>query len=226
MRVVVVEDNRLFRETLAESLPARGVEVVGQAGDLDGAIAEIDRTAPDVALLDIRLPPTLTDEGIRIAEHVRARYPEVGLLLMSDHAEVAYAERLLNLQENSTAVGYLLKQRVGRLADVVDAIRRIAAGEVIIDPFIIDRLMSRKRSVDPLEALTAYERRVLSLVAEGHSNLGIAQHLDVRISTVEKHLTSITAKLRLSPLDSRDRRTVNLRVLAVLTFLRSNTPRR
>ena len=221
MRVVIVEDHGLFREPLTESLPGRGVEVVGTATDLDGAVAEIDRSAPDVALLDIRLPPTFADEGLRVAEHVRARYPEVGLLLLSTHAEVAYVQRLLNLQENSHAVGYLLKERVGRLSEVVDAIRRVATGEVIIDPYLIDQLMARKRITDPLEALTAYERRVLGLVAEGRSNLSIAQQLDVKISTVEKHLASITTKLGLSTLANVDRRAVNVRVLAVLTFLRS-----
>jgi DNA-binding NarL/FixJ family response regulator len=221
VRVVIVEDHGLFREALTESLPGRGVEVVGTATDHGGAIAEIDRSAPDVVLLDIRLPPNFADEGLRVAEHVRARYPEVGLLLLSTHAEVAYAERLLNLQENSHGVGYLLKERVGQLSEIVDAVRRVAAGEVIIDPSLIDRLMARKRIIDPLETLTAYERRVLGLVAEGRSNLGIAQQLDVKISTVEKHLASITAKLGLSSLTNADRRGVNVRVLAVLTFLRS-----
>jgi DNA-binding NarL/FixJ family response regulator len=221
MRVVVVEDNGMLRDALTESLPGRGIDVVGQAGDVATAIAEIDRSAPDVALLDIRLPPSFTDEGLRVAEHVRARYPDVGLLVLSTHAELAYAERLLSLQENSHAVGYLLKDRVGRLLELTDAIQRVAAGEVILDPTIIDRLMARRRVVDPLESLTPHERRVLGLVAEGRSNLGIAQQLGVKISTVEKHLALITAKLGLSSLDNPDRRTVNVRVLAVLTFMRS-----
>ncbi|GAB3236640.1 response regulator transcription factor [Kineococcus gypseus] len=223
MRVVIVEDHGWLREALAEALPGRGVEVVGQAGDSTSALAVIDRTAPDVALLDIRLPPTFSDEGLRIAESVRGRYPQVGLLVLSSHAEVAIAERLVNLQDDPYAIGYLLKERVGDLGEVVDAVHRVAAGEVVIDPSIVARLMSRRRTVDPLETLTPYERRVLGLVAEGRSNLGIARHLGIQISTVEKHLTSITGKLGLPQLEAQDRRTVNVRVLAALAFLRSST---
>jgi DNA-binding NarL/FixJ family response regulator len=221
MRVVIVEDHGWLREALAEALPGRGVEVVGTAGDAGAALDVVDRVAPDVAILDIRLPPTYTDEGLRVAEILRDRYPEVGLLILSTHADAAFAERLLNLHEDARAVGYLLKERVGDLGEVVAALGRIAAGEVVVDPLIITRLMSRRRARDPLEALTPYERRVLALVAEGRSNLGIAQELGVQISTVEKHLTNITSKLGLPGAEGQDRRKLNVRVLAALTFLRS-----
>ena len=221
VRVVVVEDHGLFRETLVGSLPGRGGEVVGEAEDIKSALTEIDRAAPDVALLDIRLSPGRGDEGLQLAEILRRSYPDVGLLMLSDYSEIDYVERLLSLEEKSHAIGYLLKQRVGRLAEVVDAIHRVGAGEVIIDSMLIDQLMARKRRVDPLEALTPYERRVLALVAQGRSNLGIAQQLQTKISSVEKHLVSITSKLQLAPLGNVDRRAVNVRVLAVLAFLRS-----
>jgi DNA-binding NarL/FixJ family response regulator len=146
----------------------------------------------------------------------------VGLLVLSAHAEVAYAERLLNLEERSRSIGYLLKDRVGNVDELVDALNRVTSGEVVIDPSIIDRLMKRRRWQDPLDALSPHERRVLSLVAEGRSNLGIAQRLGVKISTVEKKLADITAKLGLPASNGLDRRDANVRVLATLTFLRSS----
>jgi DNA-binding NarL/FixJ family response regulator len=223
MRIVIVEDHGWLLDALAEALPGRGIEVVGRARDPQEALEAIDAAAPDVAVLDIRLPPTFTDEGLQIAELLRNRYPDVGLLLLSTYAEVAYAERLLNMQEETHAVGYLLKERVGNLGEVVDAIRRVSTGEVVIDRHIIDRLMSRRRATDPLAPLTPHERRILALVAEGRSNLGIAQQLECQISTVEKHLTGITTKLGLTSMSTQDRRTVNVRVLATLTFLRSSS---
>jgi DNA-binding NarL/FixJ family response regulator len=194
--------------------------VVGRARDGAGALQEVDAGAPDVTLLDIRLPPDYTDEGIRTAEAIRARYPDVGLLVLSSFAELSFAERLLNLDDSSRAVGYLLKDRVGNLTQLVDAMTRVAAGEVVIDSSIIDRLMLRRRHGDPLGGLTAQERRILALVAEGRSNLGIAQQLGCRISTVEKHLTVITDKLGLPAVGDEGRPGVNVRVLAALTFLR------
>ncbi len=222
MRVVIVEDEQLFLNAIAEALHSRSINVAARATGLEEALQAVNESAPDAVLLDIKLPPTFTDEGLRVAEELRRRYPDVGLLVLSAHAEVAYAERLLNLEDRSRSVGYLLKDRVGNVDELVDALNRVTAGEVVIDPSIIDRLMARRRRHDPLDALSPHERRVLSLVAEGRSNLNIAQHLGVKISTVEKHLSEITAKLGLLAISGRDRRDANVRVLATLEFLRSS----
>ena len=219
MRVAIVEDEPLFLDALATSLASQQVDVVARARHADEALALIDHTAPDVALLDIRLPPGFTDEGLRLAERVRATYPSVGLLVLSSYAEAAYAERLISMEQDTAAVGYLLKERVGDVAELLDALHRVAAGDVVVDPYVITRLMSRRRRHDPLAALTAHERRVLGLVAEGRSNLGIAQETGCRITTVEKHLTAITGKLGLT--QATDRRSVNVRVLATLEYLRN-----
>lgn len=205
---------------------SRSIEVAARATSLEEALRAVNESAPDAALIDIRLPPDYTDEGLRIAEELRRRYPDVGLLILSGIAEVAYVERLLNLEEHSRSVGYLLKDRVGDVDELAAALNRVAAGEVVIDSTIIDRLMARRRRQDPLDALTPHERRVLSLVAEGRSNLSIAQYLNVKISTVEKHLSAITSKLGLLAINGRDRRDVNVRVLATLEFLRSSGPAR
>jgi DNA-binding NarL/FixJ family response regulator len=223
MRVVIVEDQHLFLDALATALHSQHIDVVGRARTVDEALAVVDRTAPDVALLDIRLPPDFTDEGLRVAELLRHRYPQVGLLVLSSYAEVAYAERLVAVETDAHAVGYLLKERVGNLAELIDAINRVASGEVVIDPHVITRLMSRRRHRDPLAKLTPHERRVLALVAEGRSNLAIAQHTGSQISTVEKHLSTITAKLGLHQATAADRRNVNVRVLATLEFLRNSS---
>jgi DNA-binding NarL/FixJ family response regulator len=220
MRVVVVEDQRLLLDILADALAGHQVQVVGRARDLAEALQAVDDTAPDVAILDIRLPPAYTDEGLRAAELLRVRHPDLGLLVLSSYAEVAYAERLLTMEEDSRSIGYLLKERVGNLTELVEALRRIAAGEVVIDSYVIDRLMARRRAHDPLAVLTAHERRVLALVAEGRSNLGIAQHLGCQISTIEKHVSAITDKLGLPSAGDRSRPGVNVRVLATLAFLR------
>jgi DNA-binding NarL/FixJ family response regulator len=222
MRVVIVEDERLFLDAVAEAMLSRSINVAARAATLEEALRAVNESAPDAVLLDIRLPPAHTDEGLRIAEELRRRYPDVGLLVLSGVAEVAYVERLLNLEEHSRSVGYLLKDRVGDVDELAAALNRVAAGEVVIDSSIIDRLMARRRRQDPLDALSPHERRVLSLVAEGRSNLGIAQHIGVKISTVEKHLSAITSKLGLLAINGRDRRDVNVRVLATLEFLRSS----
>jgi DNA-binding NarL/FixJ family response regulator len=218
----MVEDERLFLDAVAEALHSRSIDVAARAATLDEALRAVDESAPDAAVLDIRLPPGYTDEGLRVAEELRRRYPDVGLLVLSAVGEVAYVERLLNLEEHSRSVGYLLKNRVGDVNELAEALNRVAAGEVVIDSNIIDRLMARRRRQDPLDALSPHERRVLSLVAEGRSNLGIAQHLGVKISTVEKHLSAITSKLGLFAVGGRDRRDVNVRVLATLAFLRGS----
>ena len=221
MKAVVVEDEGLLLDVMVDALTGRGVEVVGRARDADAAIDVVDATAPDIAILDIRLPPTFSDEGIRLAEQLRRKCPDVALLVLSSHAELSYAERLLNLEADSRALGYLLKERVGDLSQLVMTMGRLVAGDVIIDSQIIDRLMTRRRDGDRLAALTAHERRILGLVAEGRSNLGIAQQLGTRISTVEKHLSVITDKLGLPAAGDTIRPGVNVRVLAPLTFLRS-----
>jgi DNA-binding NarL/FixJ family response regulator len=215
--VVIVEDGGLLLEVLATALAERGMDVAGRARDADEALRIIDEAAPDIALLDIRLPPNQSDEGIRLAEQVRERYPDVGLLVLSAYAEIAYAERLMRLRER---VGYVLKERVGDLDELIDYMRRVCKGDIAVDTLIINRLMDRPRARDPLATLTPHERRILALVAEGRSNLGIAQHLGCQISTVEKHLSAVTTKLGLTAMDDTHRRGVNVRVLATLAFLR------
>ncbi len=221
MKVVIVEDQGFFLDLLTDALRGRSIDVVGCAGNLPEAMRLIDDTAPDLAVLDISLSRTRDDEGLRVAELVRADYPDVGLLLLSAHLEPVYAERLLAIEDTPRAVGYLGKEHLGNLDELVDAFHRIIRGEVVIDSHIISRLMSRRRAEDPLKQLTPHEKRILALVAEGRSNLGIAQHLGCKISTVERHLSTITAKLSLPQQTHHDRRHINLRVLATLTFLRS-----
>lgn len=223
MKVVIVEDQHLFLDALATALDSHDIKVVGRARNLDEALAIVDRTAPHVALLDIRLPPDYTDEGLRIAELLRQKFPQVGLLVLSSYAEAAYAERLVAIEPDTHAVGYLLKERVGNVAELIDAINRVAAGDVVIDSHVVTRLMSRRRHRDPLAKLTAHERRILALVAEGRSNLAIAQHTGSQISTVEKHLSTINAKLGLNQAPAGGRRSVNVRVLATLEFLRGSS---
>ncbi|MEV7630287.1 response regulator transcription factor [Actinoplanes sp. NPDC089786] len=221
MRVVIVEDEGLLLDALADGLTTRSVEVAGKARDAEQALSTIKDLAPDVAMLDIRRPPTFTDEGLGIAERVRAALPEVGLLVLSSYAEVAYAERLLSMDAEPRAVGYLLKERVGDLVELVSALHRVASGEVVVDSYLINRLMTRRRTHDPLERLTPHERRILALVAEGRSNLGIAQILNCQVGTVEKHLSTLADKLGLPTAEDSRRRQVNIRVLTALTFLRS-----
>jgi DNA-binding NarL/FixJ family response regulator len=221
MRAVVVEDEGLLLDLMAEALTSRSVQVVGRVRNPDDAAAVVIATAPDIAILDIRLPPTFTDEGIQLASLLRRRCPEVALLVLSSHAEVSYAERLLGLEADTRSLGYLLKERVGDLRQLVDVMGRLVAGEVVIDSSIVGGLMTRRRAGDPLAVLTAHERRILGLVAEGRSNLGIAQQLGTRISTVEKHLSVITDKLGLPAAGDTTRPGVNVRVLAALTFLKS-----
>src|SRR6185437_2798018 len=167
MKAVVVEDEGLLLDVMVDALTLRGVEVAGRAADASGALAVVGSTAPDVAILDIRLPPAYSDEGIRLAGELRRRWPDVALLVLSSHAEVSFAERLLALD---AGVGYLLKERVGDLGRLIDVLRRLVAGEVVIDPMLVEGLMARRRRArDPLAGLTAHERRILGLVAEGRS---------------------------------------------------------
>jgi DNA-binding NarL/FixJ family response regulator len=214
MRVVVAEDVMLTRQGIVRLLEDAGVEVVAQTEDATGLLAEIARTRPDVAILDIRMPPTHTDEGLVAAQQIRAEHPETGVLVLSSYVEPSYAMRLI--EDHPERVGYLLKDRVFDVAILVDALRRIVDGETVIDPTIVARLVGRRRRHDPLEALTGREGEVLGLVAEGMSNRGIAERLVVTDRTVEAHVSSIFAKLGLAEGHDRHRR-----VLAVLAYLRS-----
>lgn len=220
MRVAIVEDHLLLQDILREGLSGRGLDVVGTAADVASATRLVDADPPDVLLLDVRLPPGHRDEGLRLAELVRARHPRVGLLVLSAQGEVALAQRLLAMPGDSRALGYLLKDRVGNLDELVDALHRVAGGEVVVDPQLIRALMTGPRRADPLDALSPHERRVLALVAEGRSNLGIAERMGCQVGTVEKHLSVITGKLGLASLGEAKRRGVNVRVLATLAYLR------
>ena len=214
MRVVVADDVMLTREGIARLLRDAGVEVVAEAGDAEGLLREVRLTRPDVALVDIRMPPTHTDEGLVAAQAIRTEHPQVGVLVLSQYVEPSYAMRLI--QEHPERVGYLLKERVFDIATVVDALRRIVDGETVIDPTIVSRLVGRRRRQDPLADLSEREREVLGLIAEGMSNRAIAARLLVTERTVEAHVTRIFQKLHLPESTDQHRR-----VLAVLAFLRA-----
>jgi DNA-binding NarL/FixJ family response regulator len=213
MRVVVADDTMLTREGIVRLLGDAGIEVVAQAADAQGLLHQVRLTRPDVALVDIRMPPTHTDEGLVAAQAIRAEHPQVGVLVLSQYVEPGYALRLL--QDHPERVGYLLKERVFDIATVIDALRRIGDGEMVIDPTIVARLVGRRRRTDPLAALSQREREVLGLVAEGLSNRAIAARLYVTERTVEAHVTQIFHKLRLPESPDQHRR-----VLAVLAYLR------
>jgi DNA-binding NarL/FixJ family response regulator len=214
MRVVVAEDVMLTREGIVRLLEDAGVEVVGQAEDLPGALQKVRAHRPDAAIIDIRMPPTHQDEGLVAAQRIRAEYPEVGVLVLSQYVEPAYALRLL--EEHPGRVGYLLKERVFDVAVLIDALRRISDDETVVDPTIVARLVGRRRRADPLEQLSEREREVLSLVAEGLSNRAIAQRLFITDRTVEAHVKQVFTKLSLDQSSDTHRR-----VLAVLAHLRS-----
>jgi DNA-binding NarL/FixJ family response regulator len=214
MRVVVAEDTMLTRVGIVRLLGDAGVQVVAQVEDGEGLLRKVAVTGPDVAIVDIRMPPTYTDEGLMAAQRIRAEHPEVGVLVLSQYVESSYAMRLL--EEHPEKIGYLLKERVFDGAVLVDALRRIDDGETVIDPTIVSRLLRRRRRKDPLAELTAREREVLSLVAEGMSNSAIAARLFVTERTVEAHIKQIFLKLGLA--ESREQ---HRRVLAVLAFLRA-----
>ncbi|MGA5303702.1 response regulator transcription factor [Nucisporomicrobium flavum] len=215
---MIAEDSGMLRQMLVDLLTRHGFDVTGQASTKDDIVAQVDRDPPDAVLLDIRLPPGQSDEGLQAAALIRQRHPAVGLLVLSHYAETAYAFRLL--QDGAGGVGYLVKDRVQDTDRLIDAIRRVAAGEVAVDPEVVHRLMFRRRTVDPLAQLTDSERDVLALLAEGLSNTAIADGLHISIKTVEKRLTAINQKLGLRT-SGTERPDVNVRVLAVLTYLRS-----
>jgi DNA-binding NarL/FixJ family response regulator len=216
MRVVVADDVMLTREGIVRLLEEAGMEVVGQAGDATSLVRLVRGTRPDAAIVDIRMPPTHTDEGLVAASMIRTELPQVAVLILSQYIEPSYAMRLL--EEHPERVGYLLKERVFDVALLVDALRRLGDGESVIDPTIVSRLVGRRRREDPLEELTPREREALELVAEGLSNKAIAARLVVTERTVEAHVKQIFMKLNLDTDPDSHRR-----VLAVLAYLRAAT---
>jgi DNA-binding NarL/FixJ family response regulator len=214
VRVVVADDLMLTREGIVRLLQDAEVEVVAQAGDAESLLRHVRLARPDAVIVDIKMPPTHTDEGLVAAQRIRTEHPEVGVLVLSQYVEPGYALRLL--EEHPERVGYLLKERVFDVAILIDALRRLADGETVIDPTIVARLLGRKRRVDPLEELTPREREVLGLIAEGLSNRAIASRLFVTERTVEAHVKQIFLKLHLAASTDSHRR-----VLAVLAYLRS-----
>jgi DNA-binding NarL/FixJ family response regulator len=215
VRVVLADDSLLLREGLARLLHEAGFEVVGQASTGEQLLEQVDATQPDVAIVDIRMPPTHTDEGIRAAHEIRARHPEVAILVLSQFVRPSYALELL--AEGTEGLGYLLKDRVSDLEELSSSVRRVAEGGSVLDPLVVQQLVSRPRSgPDPLDDLTEREREVLELMAEGRSNKAIGEQLFITEHTVEKHVKNILGKLRIA-MSADDHR----RVLAVLTYLNS-----
>jgi DNA-binding NarL/FixJ family response regulator len=214
LRLVIAEDSVLLREGLVRLLEDAGFDVVAQTGSAQDLMLKVRSYSPDVVIVDIRMPPTHTDEGLRAAQEIREAHPEVGVLVLSQYVEPGYAMELL--AESAEGVGYLLKDRVSDVAEFAAAVRRVGEGGSALDPAIVSQLVGRRRREDPIDSLTAREREVLELMAEGRSNSGIAERLVVTERAVEKHVTSIFGKLRLPPA-SEDHR----RVLAVLAYLRS-----
>ncbi len=213
MRVVIADDETLLREGLARLLSEAGVDVVGTTGTAEELLRRVELTQPDVAIVDIRMPPTHADEGLVAAQDIRRSHPAVGVLVLSHYLESHYAMRLLD--EHPEHSGYLLKERVKDVAVLVDALERIAEGECVLDPTIVSRLIGRPRVQSPLDELTAREREVLALIAEGHSNEGICQKLFLSPKTVETHVRHILLKLGIGEASGYHRR-----VLAVLAYLR------
>lgn len=215
MRVAVADDAVILREGLARLLDEAGFEVVGLAADADELLDLVERSRPDVAVVDIRMPPTHTDEGLRAAKEIRRRWPTIGILVLSQHVNARYALELLSA--GTDGVGYLLKERVSDLDELSASVNRVGHGGSVLDPAVVDQLVGRPRHGDnPLEHLTDREREVLALMAEGRSNKAIAERLVVTEHTIEKHVKNILGTLRLpqSPDDHR-------RVLAVITYLNS-----
>jgi DNA-binding NarL/FixJ family response regulator len=213
VRVVLADDSVLLREGVARLLQDGGFEVVGQASTAEELLLKVRSYSPDVAIVDIRMPPTHTDEGLRAAREIREKFPQTGVLVLSQYAEPGYALELLS--ESAEGVGYLLKDRVADVEEFRAAVKRVADGGSALDPTVVSQLVGRRRRDDPVEDLTPREREVLELMAEGRSNQAIAERLFITMRAVEKHVTSIFSKLGL-PATSEDHR----RVLAVLAFLR------
>ena len=214
MRVVIADDNLIVRDGLAALLREAGVEVAAQVGGVDDLLRAVDRHAPDVAIVDIRMPPTHTDEGLGAALAIRARHPRVGILILSQFVEVGVVNRLVD--QGAEGLGYLLKDRVTELEDFVATLHRVARGGSALDPKVLATLLDRAPAEDPLAALTQREREVLALVAEGRSNRGIADRMVITEGSVQKYVTSIFGKLELPEGDADHRR-----VLSVLAYLRA-----
>jgi DNA-binding NarL/FixJ family response regulator len=214
MRVVIAEDSVLLREGVARILADAGIEVVGSCETADELLLKVRSYAPDVVIVDIRLPPTHTDEGLRAALEIRGHDPAVAVLVLSQYVQVGLAMRLL--ADSAEGIGYLLKDRIGNVKDFVAAVRRVAAGGTAIDPIIVSKLLNKRRGNDPLLALTPREREVLALMAEGSSNQGIADRLVITLRAAERYVSSIFTKLGLPSSGSESRR-----VHAVLLYLRS-----
>ena len=214
MRVVIADDSVLFREGIAGLLTQAGFEIAGQSGTADDLMLKVRSYTPDVAIVDIRMPPTNTDEGLQAARQIREHHPGVGVLVLSQYVEAPYMMELL--QGDIDGVGYLLKDRIRDVKEFADAVRRVAEGGSAFDPAVVSRLVGRRQGEDPLDSLTPREREVLELMAQGRSNQAIAERLVVTAGAVEKHVRSIFGKLRL-PVSTEDHR----RVLAVLTYLNS-----
>ena len=214
MRVVIADDNLLVRRGIVALLEEAGLEVTAQAGDVDELLSAVEADTPDVAIVDIRMPPTHTDEGLRAAQAIRERHPGIGIVVLSQHLETGVAARVL--AEHPAGLGYLLKDRVTDVAEFVSTLRTVAGGGTALDPQVISRLLASDRGQGPLRDLTAREREVLQLLAEGHSNPAIATRLDITRRSTEKYVSSIFTKLGLPDTGNENRR-----VLAVLTALRN-----
>jgi DNA-binding NarL/FixJ family response regulator len=216
MRVVIADDAVLLREGLIRLLTESGHEVVAAVGDGPSLVEAVVQHHPDISIVDVRMPPSHTDEGLRAAVEARARVPRTPILVLSQYVEASYADDLLNtVRSGRGAVGYLLKDRVAAIAEFLDAVERVAAGGTVLDPEVVAQLLVRRRRDDPLRALTPREREVLGMMAEGRSNSSIAKALVVSDGAVEKHVRNIFTKLGLPPDEEQHRR-----VLAVLTYLR------
>jgi DNA-binding NarL/FixJ family response regulator len=218
MRVVIADDATLVREGLARLLTEAGFEVVGEASDASRLISLVRARQPDVAIVDIRMPPTHTDEGLAAASEIREGYPHTGVLVLSQYLEPQYVMRLV--EQEPSGVGYLLKERIGRIDQLTDAVRRVASGECVVDPMVVGELLERERRAEPIAELTPRERQILGLMAEGRSNQGIREALWLSPKTVETHIRSLFNKLGL-----RDTPEDNRRVLAVLAYLSSTDER-
>ena len=212
LRVVIADDHTLLRQGIATMLETTGFEVVAQAGDADDLLRKVGAHRPDVAVIDIRMPPTNTDDGLRAATRIRREHPEVGVLMLSQYVEADYALELIG--DDARGVGYLLKDRVGDFDDFADAIRRVAGGGSVLDPEVVRWMLGRQRQTSRLSVLTPRELEVLALLAEGCSNHGVAERITITDRAVEKHVTAIMSKLDLPSEPEAHRR-----VLAVLTYL-------
>ena len=212
MRIVIAEDSVLLRAGLTRILADAGEEIVATVGDADALIGVVERNLPDLAIVDVRMPPTHTDDGLRAALTIRNRWPAVGILVLSQYVEERYATELL--ANDTRAIGYLLKDRIADVSDFIEAVRRVGGGGTALDPEVVSQLLARSRQKDPLAALSPREREVLALMAEGRTNAAIARTLIVSDKAIEKHVSNIFIKLDLPPSDSEHRR-----VLAVLRWL-------